>query len=153
MADRVDDLLDLHEMAFLFDLFDEGFPAFVTVHPFIFARQIIHMGRLIEHFDDLKPYFWPEQNRSGRGRACISSPRSRSSYRHRIRHQRAVLARWRVDDLFADEIFVAFIFRVHENRGIAEHRFRPGRRDDDLSCRAHHIVFRNRRIRLHRLCG
>ncbi len=57
-----------------------------------------------------------------------------------ISHDRKDVAIGGIHALFADEIFISLVFRVHENRGIPEHRLWARRGDNEFLRGIHHIV-------------
>jgi hypothetical protein len=88
-----------------------------------------------------KPYFLARAKSFGIvGGRAFHRPGPEAHIDIGIRHQGQFLPVGGIDDFLPDEILVALVFRVHENRGVAEHRLRTGRRDDHFLVAIHHVV-------------
>ena len=124
-------ILDADQKALSFEIFDSSLAGFVAIHAAIFfGYVVIHLGGLGEHRDGFEVVALTH-------RKVIEVMRRRDLHAARAEltvnvfvsdHRNGAVAK-RQHDFFTDQIFVAFVFRMHGNGLVTEKRFRTGRCD------------------------
>ena len=129
---RDDHLFDLDEIACLFQVGNPCLTAFVTVHTFVLAGQLIHGGIFVDAA-------WAVQSVSLSdhevvfivGRSDLNSTGSFFRIRIRVSDDRDLASYQRQDHGLADHVGISFVFRVNGNGHITEHGFRSGCSNND----------------------
>ena len=133
MTDIVSMRLDFFEIARFFKLFNDGFSAFVTGHPLIFPRILVHNRPVVHNADYGKIVAKPhlEVVRVVRGRDFNRAGTEFKIYVI-VRNDGNFSTDKRKNKRFADEVFISRIFRINRNGSVPEHGFGTSRRDDEI---------------------
>ncbi len=134
MAHSMLGFFDLHQEAGSFEISDDGFSGFITIHAAVFAGFFIHRAIFI-HDDDGRQVMSLAHFKVVRvmGRGDLHAAGAVCHVYIFIGNDRDLAAGARESDHLAHQIFVSFIFRIHCYRRIAGDGFRTGGSDLDVS--------------------
>ena len=133
VTDRMLRFFDLDEKTGFLEISNDGFSRFVAIHADILACLFIHRAIFVHDDDGLELMSLPDLKVIRVMRRCdLYAAGTISHVNVFIGNDRDLTACAGKCDLLADEILVAFIFRIHSDSGIARDGFRTGGRDLDV---------------------
>jgi len=127
-------VLHLQQIALLFQILHDGFSCLIALHACIFAAGSGHGSIIVHHLEDWQVV--AASNLIVVRVVCRSDFYNAGTKFHIdivITDNRNLTVDQRQDDGFANQLLVTFILRVNSNSGIAQHCFRAGGCQDDLS--------------------
>ena len=127
-------LFDLEQYVHVLQVLDDRFAAFEAVHAFIFAGVFVHRAVFVHDEDALQVVAIADlEVVRVVCRRDLHGAASEFTVDIIVCHDFNFTADDRQDDFFADQMLVAFVFRVNRDCRITEHRLGAGRRDFNMA--------------------
>ncbi len=142
MPDLVRVLLDVVDHTVLFKIGHERLAAFEPVHAFVLVGHGVHRAVVVHADRHVESIFFREREVVGVvSRRTFHDGRSKFHVDVVVGHDWQRLSVGRVDGVLANQVLVALVVWMNEDRLVGEHRFRARRGDDEFFPGFHNFVF------------
>ncbi len=133
MADRVHVLVNFFDQAAALQIVNQLFAAVEAIQPLVGASLGIHNAVIVHHIDRRQLVTQPNLKvvRIVR-RSHFHATGSKFGIDIFVSHNRNLAVQYRKNQRLADQIGIALVARAHGHGHITEHRFRAGRRHNNL---------------------